>query len=183
MTGQSMQIKAKDMENVYHQIVNFNEHVGTLSGQIRIDHNNSIINKEDRCQVIREGKKIWVGECSNMKVNEVQNRMETVAAHTEMVSVEASSTESSGVEDLVSDIEMDDKSVAQTEIVRWKAPIPSSMTQLGLFPRATKNPRVTYARLKKEDLRIALLRDGALLNERVKQFNCNVSLGEVEVNG
>ncbi|KAM7481749.1 hypothetical protein LguiB_006332 [Lonicera macranthoides] len=108
--------------------------------------------------------------------------METVAAHTEVVSVEASSTESGGVEDLASDIEMDDKSAAQTEIVRWKAHIPSSMTQLSLSPRATENPGVTYARLNKKDLRITLLRDGALLNERVKQFNCNVSVGEVEVN-
>lgn len=31
---QALQIEAKDMRNVYHQIVNFDEHVGISSGQI-----------------------------------------------------------------------------------------------------------------------------------------------------
>lgn len=64
----------------------------------------------------------------------------------------------------------------------WKHPIPQSMTQIGHSPRATENLKVTYARLNKENLRNTLLRDGALLNERVKLFNISVYVADPVMN-
>ncbi|KAM7500837.1 hypothetical protein LguiA_025251 [Lonicera macranthoides] len=117
-------------------MVNFDEHVGNSRGQIRIDPNSSISDKEDKWQIIKEGNKIWAGECSTVRMNEVQDREEAIAVYNKEVHAEASSTDSDDVEALMSDVEMDDKSVAQTEIIPLKAPIPASMNQLRLSPRA-----------------------------------------------
>ncbi|KAM7484026.1 hypothetical protein LguiA_000035 [Lonicera macranthoides] len=60
----------------------------------------------------------------------------------------------------------DDKSVARTGIVPFKSLVPSSMFEIGLSPRATNNLRVSYALLNKEQLHVALKRDGDLLNRK-----------------
>lgn len=68
----------------------------------------------------------------------------------------------------------DDKSVAMTDIVPYKSPMPSSMQQIGLSPRATENLRVSYAILNREQLKEVLKKDGDVLNERFKVMKLSV---------
>ena len=68
----------------------------------------------------------------------------------------------------------DDKLVAMTDIVPYKSPLPPSMQQIGLSPRANENLKVSYVIFNKEQLQEVLKRDGDILNERFKVMKSSV---------
>ncbi|KAM7481073.1 hypothetical protein LguiB_005656 [Lonicera macranthoides] len=78
-----------------------------------------------------------------------------------------------------SDEDNDDKSVSQSEIEEGvnypKQPlgisIPSRYKKIGLSPRATAGPTLSYNFMEKDELKEALLRDKAMLFDKIKLIN------------
>ncbi|KAM7465631.1 hypothetical protein LguiB_013193 [Lonicera macranthoides] len=80
-------VGAKEEERVYQQIKHFDEHIGTSTGKICVGSGLANHDLEDKWQEIRGGEKVWIGEASNVDVEDVLGRDESAGVQVEELSI------------------------------------------------------------------------------------------------